>query len=276
MKNSPLFRTLTCTTAGLILSCAAASAQVIDYATAESTYAQDFDALGSTSGTWTNGSTLNGWYYALTNGSPSTVLTASSGDPSVQNQALTLGNSSDRALGSQSPSLGGAGYNVMYYGAAIVNNTGSTLSSFTLTYTLEQWRVVGSDSADIVEFTYQVFDPGTGSLTPETGWISVNDLTTTTPISGGSTRALNGNLSENQVTVTATVTLSGWTDGQVLWIRWSDENDRPLNVNPEQRQMLGIDDLSFSASSIPEPASVGLLTGSCLLLLALLRRRHSR
>jgi len=245
--------------------------QVVTYDTAGSTYSQNFNTMvTSGSAAWTNGSTINGWYFATTTGAAPTQMVATNGSSGVTNFPLSLGDDSDRALGAQSPSLGGSGTNVMYYGVALANDTGATLSVIDLSYTAEQWRVVQADSADIVTLQYQIFDAGTGSLSAGSGWTSIS-LGFTSPIVGAPTGALNGDLPANQVLVAGSAMGLAWGDGQELWLRWGDHNVRPTNSDPEQRQMLGIDDINFQA--VPEPATVFLAGLAAALILFKTRRR---
>jgi hypothetical protein len=243
----------------LLASVASGLSQVVTYDTAGSTYTQNFNTLvTSGSAAWTNGSTVNGWYFATTTGSAPPDVFASSGSSSQQGPPLSLGTGADRAFGAQSPNLGGSGTNALYYGVAIANSSGATLNAFSLSYTGEQWRVVQADGADTITLQYQIFDARTGSLTAASGWSNVSSLGFTSPRVGIPTGALDGNLAINQVAVAGDVVGLTWNDGQELWLRWGDHNIRPTNSDPEQRQMLGIDDLNFQA--VPEPAA-SLLVG---------------
>jgi len=266
MKTRLLFPLITVCTLATI---AAGFSQVVTYDTAGSTYSQNFNTLvTSGNAAWTNGSTVNGWYFA--GAAPSTVY-ASSGSSSQQGSPLSLGTGADRAFGAQSPNLGGSGTNSQFYGVAIGNSSGTTLNTFSLSYTGEQWRVVQPDSADAISFQYQIFNSGSGSLTAASGWTTVSALGFTSPRVGLATGALDGNLAINQVAVSSSVMGLTWNDGQELWLRWGDYNIRPTNPDPEQRQMLGIDDINFNA--VPEPAAT-LLAGLGLAIMLFKTRRR--
>lgn len=250
-------------------SAASLHAQTIDYSTAGSSHSENFNSLGTSAGNLS--SNLSGWYFVNSSGALDDSYLISDGTSSNQDQPLSIGDDADRALGAQSPSLGGAGYAEMHYGAAISNNTGSTLNSFNLDYTAEIWRDVSGDTNEVITFEYQIFNSGTGSLNAASGWTEVGDLGFTA-ISGAVSGGKDGNLPENQITVTGSASIS-WGNGQELWIRWTDINNRPINADAPQRLMIGIDNLTFSAVAIPEPSTASILLGGAALILSSVRRR---
>ena len=258
---------------GLALLCpVVAHSAAIEYVTAGSTHSEDFGSLES-SGTghaWTNGSTLTGWHWLDEHGAAPTVYTTNSGS-GARDQVTSLGNSADRAFGGQNDN-DPATY---HFGAQILNATGTTLDSFTLTYTGEQWRMISGESRDQLTFQYQIFNAGEGSLSAATGWNAVEDLTFDAPriTSGGST-GLDGNLTANRVEgIGATVLGLTWSAGQEIWLRWADYNPGPDDY---LRAQLAIDDVTFSATaSIPEPSGFAVVFGALSLGFASLRRRRT-
>jgi hypothetical protein len=80
--------------------------------------------------------------------------------------------------------------------------------------------------------------------------------------------SLDGHAAANRH-VFAPVTITGlnWAPGTDLWVRWSD----PQVAGADHG--LAIDDFSFSATGVPEPASLGLLAAAGAPLLAGRRRR---
>ncbi len=212
------------------------------------TYNQTFDTLPN-SGTFsftgagpfdlptTTAGSLNGWAFQRLSGSGANAAFRV-GDGSTNNQAMysygTTG-SGERALGS----LAG-GTIVSSFGALLVNNSGSTIDSITITFTGEQWR--RGANANTLAFLYSV-----GATSISTGtFTSFSALNFTGPQTGSST-ALNGNLAANQMVVTATITGLNWTAGANLVIRWDDSNTAGADAG------LAVDNFSFA---IPEPGTV--------------------
>ena len=109
-------------------------------------YTQDFNALpASGSATWMNNSTLVGWYHARTG--TGTTIVANDGSSNAGNlYSYGTGTAIDRALGSLG--TGNAAIGNMFWGVALVNNTGSTITSLDISYTGEQWRNSAAAAAD--------------------------------------------------------------------------------------------------------------------------------
>jgi len=225
-------------------------------------YTQNFDGLANTGTgiTWTNNSTLPGWF------SDETDYDAGTGSLTTGSlYSFGAASASDRALGSLAS--GGTGTNL--FGLALRNAGASTLTSFTLSYDGEQWRRNDNDPqrTEFLQFSYQIFNTGAGSINGGT-WTTVSALNFTSPNATLTTAsALDGNASANRTAnITSTVSSISWGAGQDLWIRWSDINSTGNDHG------LAVDNLTFS--SVPEP-SVALSLLSGFGLLALLRRRVS-
>lgn len=174
---------------------------------------------------------------------------AGDGTSAIQNaNVYSLGTSSlDRAFGGQSLNATGSSRN---FGLQLINNTSYTLTEFSLNYTGEQWRLIQGDVNDRYDFSYQIFNVGTGTLDNTAGWTNADALDFIAPqtsTSGGNV-GINGNAVGNFVMESGTVTGLNWTPGQELWLRWTDPN-----TSNQQRMVLAIDDVSFSA--IPEPST---------------------
>ena len=107
-------------------------------------YTQDFNTL--TNGTWTDNTTLTGWY-ARTNATPSITSYGANIGGTVAGGLYAFGVAgtnplSERALGmvSSNTFTGTAGTGKGFYGWRLRNNTGASISAITITWTGEQWR----------------------------------------------------------------------------------------------------------------------------------------
>ena len=179
---------------------------------------------------------------------------------------LSYGSSgnTDRALGALgsggtywgNPSTGAV---AGYWGVKVSNNTGLTLSSFTATYDMEQWRNGGNATQQplVVEWAinpsnwFDTFSSGASTLSP---------IATTTAA------ALDGNASANRVQGVSFTGNASWANGQTLWIRFRELNDTSNDHG------LSVD--NFSLSVIPEPGTLGILMAAGVV--AVVRRRRIR
>ena len=202
---------------------------------------EDFNSLiSSSSATWVNDSTIPGWYTARTG--TGTTIVADTGASNAGNlYSYGSAGSTDRALGSLGS--GGASAGSFFWGVKLTNNTGSTITSVTVSYAGEQWRNGGGTGlAQTVDFQYQATAPGviTGINTPATGWVDYDALDFTSPTFSASASALDGNAVANRVLLSATIPVTLGA-GQELWLRWKDI-DHPSNDHG-----LAIDDFSVTA-----------------------------
>lgn len=204
-------------------------------------YAQDFDALQS--GTiyteytnfptgWTVSSTYNSGSYVWTTGTNGYSnnygkycfsLTASDPDKSI-----------GLVIGSTGPA---------YLGARFRNTSGVTLTAFSLSYFVEQWRKGAvSSNHQAIPFSYSLLAT---SLTNGL-FVSVPALDLHSILDGdGVAAAVNGNAISNRQSVASTVSGISWLPNQDLWIRWSGVA-YPFST----AHTLAIDDLTFRA--VPE------------------------
>ncbi len=277
MKAKSILPLIAIPVASVLLSSSLQAAVL--YGTEGASYTQDFDSLESASPdqryTWTDGSTLEGWYWADPDGATETQYTVVSREPGnggltyQQDYPLSIGEyNTDRALGTQTRSSGtDTTSDFARYGLQLTNDTGATLNEFTLSFTAEQWRTINNQAADQLTFDYQVFSSG-GSLTAATGWTGVGDFTFVAPIttSSGSTW-LDGNATANKELFSETISGVNWGAGEELWLRWNDVSTL--------HAVMGIDDLTFTASAIPEPSSYALLMGLSVGVVLVTRRRRS-
>jgi predicted extracellular nuclease len=202
-----------------------------------SPYSQNFDSLSSSNATWTDSTSLTGWYAAYSSSTLTTITagTGSSNTGSLYSFGATA--SSDRALGSTSSNTPGT----IFYGARFFNDTGATISSLSVNYIGEQWRNGGNTTPQKLDFAYQI---GATSITAGT-WTDVNSLDFTSPVATATLTALDGNASTNRVSLSSSFTGFSLAAGQEIWLRWSDINDTGNDHG------LAIDNLQVSTSTLP-------------------------
>jgi endonuclease G len=225
---------------------------------------ENFDSLASsgTSFTWTDNSTIPGWYSSRTS---YTVGTGSSNTGALYSFGVAGVNPiTDRALGS----VGSGGTGTIYWGVKLTNNTGATITSLDVSYIGEQWRNGGATSpavsvAQTADFQYQIANAGvvTGVNAPTTGWIDHDPLDFTSPTFGTSTAtALDGNAPANRVAKSATLSIT-IANGQEVWLRWRDID------HAGNDHALAVDDLSVTAHGAgpTNPTGVGAANPSSVL-----------
>jgi hypothetical protein len=172
----------------------------------------------------------------------------------------------DRALGGLSSTTLVTGGTESYIGLRLHNDTGSTLSSFSLSYTGEQWRDGGAASPNAQSLTFGYST--TATSVEDASFTSVAALNFTSPVfvNTGSGAAVDGNVAGKVVISAVTVDGLTWAPGTDLWLRWTDKNDGGNDHG------LAIDDLTFTAV-VPEPGSAALI-GLGVLAFGLLRRKN--
>jgi hypothetical protein len=233
------------------------SAQTISFATDGGTYTQNFDGLPSSGGPWNSATAgpselkttnfspslpndIPGWYLQRTNGTPATLYSGIGN--STTGSAYSFGVAgtnpvTDRALGALASNS-----SVHTWGALFTNNTGVTLQQITITVTCEQWRRGGSGNLQTIPFTYKL---GATGIDDASGFTAVPALDLYSLSTIDTAKALDGNLAAYRVVLTYTIGGISWAAGQVLAIRWSDNNDLGND------DALATDDFSLSASSTP-------------------------
>jgi len=201
-----------------------------------SAYSQNFNSLiSSGTTTWTNASTLSGWYSARTGTGTSIVANdGSSNGGNLYSYGTT--SSTDRALGS----VGSNGAGNFLWGARFFNDTGSTISTLSINYAGEQWRNSAA-AAQTVDFQYQL---DATSLNAGS-WTDFNPLDFTSPVTGGAVSERDGNLSTNRTILSGTLSGLSLAAGQEIWLRWSDSNHTGNDHG------LAIDDVRVSINPLP-------------------------
>jgi hypothetical protein len=250
---------------------ALASAQV-SYTTSGSTYTQDFNTLiqTGTNQTWTNNSTLTGWwlYRQPAPGTDITTYNAGTGSSNTGN-FYSFGASTtdaDRALGGVAS--GGAYFGTPgpvsgavagWIAVSLTNNTGESLTSLTVNYNGEQWRDGGTATGGTNVAQTMVMEYGFGATfttvatwTPAGASFNFTSPVFTNATTGGA--AVNGNVAGLVAGLGGTIN-DTWNNGDTLWIRFIENND----VGNDHG--LSLDNFSFSgvSAAVPEPTTYALV-----------------
>ena len=240
---------------------ALAPAALADISYLGGTYTQNFDGLGNTPSTTTTligrgphamngviGSTgVDGWYGAnFAGSSANTEVRAQDGSlgSSGGRGVISYGTSAsaERALGALPTSN-----QVNSIGAVLVNDSGLTLTSVTISFIGEQWRRGNVAAPNTLSFGWALSNSIEFATSPVAAldFISPNTQATPTEV------ALDGNSPLNQVARGATIDTIVWAPGAALAIRWT------INDQSGQDDGLAIDTFTFSAT--PAPSSLALL-----------------
>jgi len=238
----------------------------VSFATAGGSISQSFDTLtsGSSIVGWSNNTTLPGWYLFRQPG-PGTAVSSYTGSNGSSAAAtfFSFGGAgvnpaSDRSLGAVGSGLGywgspADGSVAGWMSVGITNDTGITLTDFTVDYDGEQWRNGGNTSAQSISLEY-----GYGAtFTAVASWfVAGASFDFTSPIVGSTAGALDGNAGANRVAgIGGSIGSQSWAAGDTLWIRWVEVND------PGNDHGLSIDNWSFSATPAPGPVALLGLAG---------------
>ncbi len=206
--------------------------------TIATTYSQNFNSLSDA--TSATNFVLTNWYSNKTTYRGSDGSSNSGGLYSFGTAA------SDRALGS----LGSSSAAPISFGTGFRNTTGSTITSMTITYTGEMWRLGSAKLEDRLFFFYNTLS---ATWDDANNWNFASSLDFQTPDESGTVDTkTDGNVAPNKKSITATVNISV-PNNSILWIRWVDSNSTGSDC------ALSVDDfsISFAASTVPcaEPAA---------------------
>jgi len=223
------------------------------------TYAQNFDSLANsgTANSWTDNSTLTGWYASKS--ISTNIVTAYRADTGGGNAGALYSyggsGSAERALGSIASGTPGN----FAYGVRFTNDSGSAQGNLTVSYTGEQWRNGGNTNAQKLAFSYLVSgSPITNSdAVNVNSWTAFTELNFTTPTTGATAGALDGNNPTNEQVFANVVLPAVVQPGQEIFLRWFDANDSGND------HAVAVDNLtvSFSASTnLPPPKAPPVIT----------------
>lgn len=220
--------------------------------TSSLTYSEDFNTLASSGtggGTAAEGGTRlpNGWIFLETGTNANLLYTAGTGSSNTgDTYSFGTSGSTDRALGGLL-----SGSLTPLFGVGFSNDTGATITSLTISYYGEQWRLGTADGiADRLDFQYSLDASGITSGT----WINVDGLDFASLINTGTVGLLNGNLAANRSLITATISGLNIAPGQTIYFRWAD-----LNVTGSD-DGLAVDDFSLVATTSGTPGESQTVT----------------
>ncbi len=220
-------------------------------------YSQNFDALAA-SGT---GSTMpQGWVFFETGSNANGLYTAGAGSFNTgDTYSFGASGDSDRALvGLRSGNL------VPLFGVEFRNDTGSLISSLSISYWGEQWRLGTSGRQDRLDFQYSL----NATLLNSGAWTDEDALDFGTPDSSGSVGQRDGNASGYRTLISNTIGGLTIPPDTTFWLRWVDFDASGADDG------LAVDDFSLTACG-PAPANPVPDAGKTLVLsilgLALLR-----
>ena len=198
-------------------------------------YSQNFNTLATT-GT-ANTTMPTGWTFSEAGTGGNTTYAAGTGSDNAGNTYSfgTTGASSDRALGSVATSTVQTTIS-----ASFTNNTGATMSYFTITYVGEQYRFGGrsTGSADKLQFSYKI---GTGSWTT---YSALDFISPYAPNSSSSVNSMDGNSTAYKFYVDRTINNVSITNGTTFYIRWVD-----IDITSSD-DGLAIDDFTMSTITL--------------------------
>ena len=223
---------------GLVLSllCAqAAAAQTpLSIVAPNVAVGQDFNSLAASG---TSITVPAGWGFTESGtGANSTYLADNGGSSTANTHSYGTGTSADRALGTLDTGQIGPSSFESIIGARFQNNTGVTISSFTVAYTGEQWRLGGADAIlDLLAFEYS-FDAT--SIGAASTWHDHSALDFVTPVNA-TAGAKDGNAPANRVIFTPTAIPADLAPGATFSIRWIGPF---ANASPDG---LAVDDFSL-------------------------------
>lgn len=211
------------------------------------TYTQNFNTLAATGSgiTWTDNTTIPNVFSQRT-GTGTTYDTGTGSANTGRLYSFGAASDPDRALGSIGSSNATAGH--FAHGISF-HNTGTTnVGTFTVSYTMEQWRDGGSatPAPQSMTFWYKVSSSAITSLSPNANatWTQVTALTGTSPVFNTTAVALDGNLTANRVTL-SNVVIPGLVlaAGEYLMVKWDDPDQTGSDHG------LSIDDVTISWST---------------------------
>ncbi len=183
----------------------------VSLTTINSPYSQDFNTLANTG----TSSTVPMGFTFVESGTSANITYAAGTGSGTTGDTYSFGTTSatDRAFGGLR-----SGSVVPTIGASFVNNTSTTITSLSITYTGEQWRLGALSREDRLDFQYST---SATSLTAVT-YTDVDALDFVAPVTTGTVGMLDGNMAANRTAKTSTISGLSISPGATFWIRFSD------------------------------------------------------
>ena len=203
-------------------------------------YIQDFNSLANVG---TSNVLPTGWALLETGGNANDSYLADNGTANSGNTySYGPANNIDRAFGailsgSVTPTIG----------VQFTNNSGATITSITVTYTGEQWRLGTANREDRLDFQYS-----TDATALNNGnYNHVDALDFVAPVTVIPLGALDGNAPANKKNIPAFEIVGlNIPDGTSFWFRWTDFNASGADDG------LGIDDITVTFNGNANPPCV--------------------
>ncbi|MCW5848538.1 MAG: hypothetical protein KIT87_00360, partial [Anaerolineae bacterium] len=202
-----------------------------------SAYTQNFDTLSNTAGSTTNNLTITGWFMTESGGGArdnEQYAVDTGGSTTGDTYSYGAAGSTERALGQLR-----SGTLIPLFGALFTNNTGSTITSLSIAYNGEEWRLGTAGRTDQMNFEYS-----TNAVDLVTGtWTNVPALNFVTPdtVTVG---AKNGNAAADRTAISSTITGLSIANGASFWIRWNDQDASGADDG------LAVDDFSLTPNAV--------------------------
>lgn len=194
-------------------------------------YNENFNTLAASG---TSSATPLGWSFfeTGTTPTPNTTYTAGTGSGNAgDTYSFGPAGNTDRAFGGlQSGALNPT------IGVTFINNTGAAITSLTISYYGEQWRLGALGRVDRMDFQYSLDATALNNGT----WTNADALDFTAPVTAGTTGALDGNNALNRSLITSTITGLNIPNGSTFILRWTDFNATGADDG------LSVDDFSLS------------------------------
>lgn len=186
-----------------------------------SNYSQNFGTSAIT--TWTNNSTVTGWYVndvSEFRGEANITAAAPSNTGGVY--AYTCSGANDRKLGSRAS----GGTNTIYYGVRIKNTTGSTIRSVRVSYSAFQLsRAENNNNSNVLTFSYRVVSSPTTITDLTSGtYTNVTALNYTAPTNHpgpGTSNQVNGIPCTTSSSISSCIAVTIPNNGEIM-LRWTD------------------------------------------------------
>lgn len=194
-----------------------AGLQSVQYAVAQypltGTYNQDFNTLAAAGSA--PASTLPAGWRCLESGSSADSAYSAGTGSSATGDTWSFGaaGDTDRALGSLRS--GTLNTQLAFY---FTNQTGQLITSLSVALTAEQWRLGAMGRTDrlAAHFSMNATALNTGD------WAAIPGLDLISPVTTGTTGALNGDLPANRISVSYTITGIQLPTGSTCMLRWTD------------------------------------------------------